>query len=435
MFGAMEERFCKQQRDDFKKSLIFIIFALGFTLHGLEMSNMINDKIRGCLMAGAAGDALGYEVEFKSRKEILSLYGDRGITEFKLASNGLALISDDTQMLLFTANGMLMGVTRGYTRGIGGRPENYVEYAYRDWYYTQVGKPQDYIPDTWLYHLPELAHRRAPGMTCLKACESIIRHEEVTNNSKGCGGIMRVAPMALLLAGYQEREGRTPYSLEELAEAGGVVAKCTHKHPLGFLPAALLTVLLYKVALLPTERARREIVHLVRESLDVLDSAYSKERYCTHKRLLRELTEKALRLANSDTPDIEVISELGEGWTGEEAWAIALFCAVRHIDSVEEAIISSVNHDGDSDSTGSITGNIMGAIYGYNHIKERNIFCPVGCELEQTLELSEIILAIADDLTTSCIISQYDSEDTPAKEQWYARYCGMMPKGIGKMKE
>ena len=77
----------------------------------------------------------------------------------------------------------------------------------------------------------------------------------------------------------------------------------------------------------------------------------------------------------------------------------------------------------------------MGAIYGYNHIKERNIFCPVGCELEQTLELSEIILAIADDLTTSCIISEYDPIDTPAKEQWYVRYCDMQPLGLVKMKE
>ena len=83
----------------------------------MEQNRQINDKIRGCLMAGAAGDALGYEVEFKSRKEILSTYGGKGITEFRLAPNRLALISDDTQMTLFTANGMLMGVTRGYMRG------------------------------------------------------------------------------------------------------------------------------------------------------------------------------------------------------------------------------------------------------------------------------------------------------------------------------
>ena len=80
---------------------------------------MIKDKVCGCLIAGAAGDALGYEVEFMSRGAIMSRFGEHGITKFALR-NGKALISDDTQMTLFTANGMLMGLTRGYMRGIGG---------------------------------------------------------------------------------------------------------------------------------------------------------------------------------------------------------------------------------------------------------------------------------------------------------------------------
>ena len=73
----------------------------------------------------------------------------------------------------------------------------------------------------------------------------------------------------------------------------------------------------------------------------------------------------------------------------------------------------------------------MGAIYGNEHIKERNIFCPEDQQLEETLELSEIILALADDLSTGCIISEYDPIDTPEKRQWYERYCEMKPAGIG----
>ena len=71
----------------------------------------LKDKIRGCLMAGAVGDALGYEVEFMSRRSILSRFGENGITKFALDYNGKALISDDTQMTLFTANGLLTGIT------------------------------------------------------------------------------------------------------------------------------------------------------------------------------------------------------------------------------------------------------------------------------------------------------------------------------------
>ena len=394
----------------------------------------LKDKIRGCLMAGAAGDALGYEVEFMSRRAILARFGEQGITKFALDYDGKALISDDTQMTLFTANGLLMGLTRGYMRGIGGRPEKYVMEAYLDWYYTQTCKRREMLIDnwhpTWLRNLPEMAHLRAPGNTCLDACESLRKGRVVQNNSKGCGGIMRVAPMALLDAGYASREGHS-YSIEELAEAGGEIAEITHKHPLGFLPASLLTVLLYKIVPMSPEHVREEIDGIVADTMSILDRIY-KGKYEADKRYLKELTEKAVQLAHSDTPDAVAIRELGEGWVAEETWAIALYCAIRHIDSVEDAIIASVNHDGDSDSTGSVCGNIMGAIYGYEHIKERNIFCPEGHNLEDTLELSKIILALCDDLSTGCIISEYDPIDTPEKRQWFSRYCEMRPVGFEK---
>ena len=58
-------------------------------------------------------------------------------------------------------------------------------------------------------------------------------------------------------------------------------------------------------------------------------------------------------------------------------------------------------------------------------MKRKRLFCPQGKELDQTLELSDIILTLADDLYTSCIISEYDPIDTPEKCQWYERYCAM----------
>ena len=389
---------------------------------------MIRDKIRGCLMAGAAGDALGYKVEFMSRQAILSKYGAQGITKFSLNDKGKALISDDTQMTLFTANGLLMGITRGYMRGIGAPPEYYVSFAYIDWYYTQTKKDFGYVKYTWLRNIPVMSQLRAPGNTCLNACTSICKHEEVINNSKGCGGIMRVAPIALLDAAYTTR-GENIYTLERLAEAGGEIAECTHKHPLGFLPAAILTVLLYRVLPLTPEQVKKELDKIIKDTIDFIDKIYE-NKYTKEKLYLRELSEKAVKLAHSDISDIDAIRSLGEGWVAEETWTIALFCIIRHIDSVEEAIIASVNHDGDSDSTGSVCGNIMGAIYGYEYIKERNIFCPNNYQLEDTLELSDIILTIADDLFTGCIISEYEVIDTPEKQQWYERYCEMMPKGI-----
>lgn len=398
-----------------------------------ERKRRVKDCIRGSLMAGAAGDAIGYPVEFMSRNAILARYGDKGITEFKLDSDGKALVSDDTQMTLFTANGMLMGLTRGYMRGIGGDPKDYVDGAYIDWYYTQTVNKKSERDDfhyTWLRDLPELAHRRAPGITCLNACESLLAHRDVENNSKGCGGIMRVAPMGLLDASFKESGGSGfYYKTVYLAEAGAHIARVTHLHPLGYLPAALMTLLLSRIVPLTPDEVKESIIDIINDGLDVMMNMYGND-YAKYKEYLRALTLKAVNLAHSNISDIQAIMQLGEGWTAEEAWAISLYCVIRHIDNMREAIIAAVNHDGDSDSTGSITGNIMGAIYGYEVIKRERLFCPYGKKFEDTIELHNIILAIADDLYTGCIISEYDPIDTPEKKQWYARYCEMKPVGI-----
>lgn len=143
------------------------------------------------------------------------------------------------------------------------------------------------------------------------------------------------------------------------------------------------------------------------------------------------LIEKAVNQAMDNTVSDEfAIPRLGEGWTGEEALAIAVYCTMKHLDSIEDALSAAVNHNGNSDSTGAITSNIMGAIYGYEAIKKKHLFSPEGRDFEETIELSNIILALADDLYSGCIISEHDPFETSEMRKWYARYCKMNPKGL-----
>lgn len=406
------------------------------------MKDYRKDLVRGSLIGGAAGDALGYAVEFDSYNSIIKKYGKPGITKYEF-TDGVAQISDDTQMTLFTANGMLMGLTRGYMRGIGGYPPNYVVYAYEDWYYTQVdtleNQQKEEFHHTWLSAIPQLYSRRAPGRTCLTAITSIINKEEPKNNSKGCGGVMRVAPWGLFCACHDNY-----LTQEETDIAGGEMARLTHKHPLGWIPAIIMTHILYRIvkdgdmASLKKNDARKRFDDIVNEALDELPELIIKETLSEYTwgkdatldqafhndvERQRELLERALDLADNNQPDIDNIQKLGEGWVGEETLAIAVYCVARHIDNFEDAIIASVNHDGDSDSTGSVAGNIIGAILGYDAIPMK---------FKKNIELHDVILAIADDLFQGCIISEYDEMDTPEKKQWYERYCMMQPAGIIK---
>ena len=331
------------------------------------------DRFRGCLIGGAAGDALGYEVEFKGEGQIFTRYGERGITEYAL-HGGKALISDDTQMTLFTATGLLAVTTHGSLEDY----REYIRKSYIDWLMTQNAAFP--LPEgercSWLVNVPELFEPRAPGNTCLTALEK--GGEGTTgkpiNTSKGCGGVMRVAPVGL----YFNDKGRPA---EEIARIGAEAAAITHGHILGWLPAAALA----------------QIVHEVSQNDDSVYDAVMKTLYTQEemwpasqpKESFLELMRRAVDLAGMDKKDLEAIHRLGEGWVGDEALAIAVYCALKYEDDFDSALIASVNHKGDSDSTGAVCGNILGAKLGMSGIPDKYL---------ANLELKDVILQVADDL-------------------------------------
>ena len=80
------------------------------------------DKYRGCLLGGAAGDALGYAIEFDREEAIAARYGSRGIRDYQLDERGLAPFSDDTQMTLYTANSLLCSLAALSAQAVWRRP-------------------------------------------------------------------------------------------------------------------------------------------------------------------------------------------------------------------------------------------------------------------------------------------------------------------------
>lgn len=368
----------------------------------------LTDKIRGCLVGGAIGDALGYTVEFMTYPSIIRQYGSDGITSFTLEDN-LALFSDDTQMTLFTANGLLNGIVHNNFLHQQSSLIDNIGNAYIDWYKTQLR--QNYrIPENerncWISGIRQLYALRAPGNTCLTAIQQRINGSKVENNSKGCGGIMRIAPIALAFDRCPSENAQEIFNYQSnIIHLACEAARLTHLHPLGFLPAGLMAFLLYKILHSPDAITPRWIKSTIFEGLWYLDNTVDSVRGVTYKQLyhkeldeLNIMTLRTVKLAEEADNDMDAIKKLGQGWTADEAWYIALYCCIRHLDSVHDAIIAAVNHDGDSDSTGAIAGNIMGAIHGFQSIKSQNLFCPAGHKLETTLELLDVILTISDDL-------------------------------------
>lgn len=327
-------------------------------------------KYSGCLIGGAIGDALGNPVEFLNIGLIEQLYGKQGIVDLALKHDKKAEITDDTQMTIFTADGLIKSSLVEFSEN--NPPDfNIIYSSYLDWLNTQESSFSKKTDDTnkgWIYNIDRLHAQRAPGMTCIGSLSRGIQGsiESPINNSKGCGGVMRVAPVGLMY-----------YKNAKLAfEVGARCAALTHGSPEAYLSAGVHACVISNIL------QGKSVEKSVDCALEILKN------YKGYKGVY-DLIKEAQMLAKTDMNPKKAIELLGEGWNGDEAIAISLYCALKSPNDFKKALIMSVNHSGDSDSTGAITGNILGAYLGINKIP---------ANWKNSVELSNELKLIAYDL-------------------------------------
>jgi len=322
-------------------------------------------NFRGCLIGGAVGDALGAAIEFKTLTEIKGEFGPAGLRDYAMAYRRVGAITDDTQMTLFTAEALLRA-EHLRLRDPDARVAEVAWHAYLRWLETQGdvvqrrGLPDE---DGWLSRMRDLHAVRGPGDTCLSALRKgrMGTPEEPINDSKGCGGVMRIAP-----AGFSPGQ---PF------RTGCELAAVTHGHPTGWLAAGYLAQLVHEVA----EGATLDVGAV--RGLDVL------RRQPGHEETVQAV-EKALWLSRAPRGSAAEVESLGEGWVAEETVAIGLYAALV-AENFEHGVLLAVNHSGDSDSTGSVAGSLLGLVLGEQAIPRRWV---------DRLELRDVIEQVADDL-------------------------------------
>lgn len=334
----------------------------------------------GCMLGGAVGDALGAPVEFMGLDEICERHGGPGITRFEMAYGRKGAITDDTQMTLFTAEGLVLSKVRKEYAGEEGSAIAAIYHAYLRWLYTQDTHRQAQLINVYgtcavidgiLTGHNDLFSRRAPGNSCLAALGSgrMGTMDRPINDSKGCGGLMRVAPIGLAYADAQEA-----FLL------GCQSAAITHGHPTGYLSAGFLAALVSRLV------SGEPLMGAIADATRILMT------HKGHDDCLKAVEGAAGLFRRKPSP--EVVDSLGGGWVAEEALAIGLYCALAAGDDFRQGVLLAVNHSGDSDSTGSVTGNIIGAHYGTDVIPD---------EWVDALEMKELVQEIATDLFDQCI--------------------------------
>jgi ADP-ribosylglycohydrolase len=348
------------------------------------------------MLAGAVGDALGGAVEFNSIDTIRHLFGPDGITGYAQEYGGRGKITDDTQMALFTLEGLIRAHV-AQRRGIEADVTTVLQHAYQRWFHTQ-NQPWDQVggvfaqrsprPDGWLITNPELFAMRSPGRTCMNSLRTFAATgrpatvDHKINNSKGCGGVMRAAPAAFWSDDPTEVFGLAVQS-----------AALTHSHESGYLSAGVLAVIV------------SELLDGTELPNAIMVARHQLTRWDGHEEQLVVL-DRAVDLA-ARKPDPEAIADqLGGGWVGEEALAIGV-CAALAADDMAGGLLMAVNHSGDSDSTGSVCGNILGAAMGVDAIPP---------EWLAELELREAIERISLDAVVEF------GPLPPHDPVWYTRY-------------
>jgi ADP-ribosylglycohydrolase len=261
----------------------------------------------------ALGDALGWPIEFLNLQKINIIYGPDGI---KMPPDP-ALVTDDTQTTLAITEALIEAGEADIDTIMASVTRRLI-----DWSNS---------PD----------NDRAPGHTVTEAIRTLeagVGWRESGGQGKGNGSANRVAAVGYL---YQH----DPDKLREVAHATGLA---THQNPASDA-AAIAAAYLVKLALdhVPPDDYIEHTLKFTQGISSEFDEAMQRVKHVIEW-----------------TDELGAITHIGSGWFGEEAVAMATYCAIRHCDSFPKAVRRAVNIPGDSDTIGCITGAIVGAQLG-----------------------------------------------------------------------
>ncbi len=285
--------------------------------------------------------------------DIVAEYGDKGLRK-PILTDGKMLFSDDTQMSLIAANAIIFRQNRWKERGIAAMPNYFAHRGYRVWASNMLGS---FDPDTlqkshlWVLKIHDIIAVRDPGNTCI---DSLLFNpapgtvDKRINDSKGCGGVMRVAPYGLIYP----KEYAIAFAIDDAAS--------THGHELGWLSAGAFAGIIADIM------DGKCLEESIRDTVSFMDSKYSMYSHWKDlKELLLSTIEAAKQSIEEDSFDI---GRFGQGWVAEEALSMALYACLCFDRDVHKVLRFAINHDGDSDSVASIAGNICGALFGHEII-------------------------------------------------------------------
>ncbi|MDQ1010173.1 ADP-ribosylglycohydrolase [Streptomyces sp. V4I23] len=349
-------------------------------------------RVRGALLGGAIGDALGAGAAGEGLDALRAAHGPEGLVDFVPVGGRRGMVTAATQMTLFSVDGLIRAQVRRDTGAW--HPPTDLHRAYLRWAATQ----RDWGPDErrkdngWLAREEWLYARRGPSRECLTGLgdETMGTLQAPKNpTARDAGALVRSAPFGLLV-------GWEPQLVCQLAVE---CAAQTHGHPTAYLSAGAFAVIVHGLA-----RG---------ETLDgAVQRALAQLAARPGHQPVTDALKQALGSVRQGIPSPTRVAALGENGHAEEVLAIAVYCALVGED-IRHGLRLAVNHDGPSEATGAVCGALLGALHGETALPPTWL-----CELEGRGTLLEI----ADDFAMEMTQGPALHSPTSTAPGWLARY-------------
>lgn len=336
---------------------------------------------RGCLLGMAVGDALGYSVDGKTWSQIQEDYGPNGLMGYDLV-NGYAEVTSNTQLAAFTANGLLLALTRGRMTGTMSPLVRYVGLSSREWCASQRpwGRPGQTF--CWLLRTPEMCHRHCLDTRMLDTLgrQPLGAMDAPVNNYAGPASLTSAIAVGLFM-------GASRMAQEEIDLLGGEVVALTHGSPAAFLSGVALAHIISRCVFHPEVPMRM----LINETCQMLKDTYG-HRYSQCFEVTSKLQMAVSLAADPHMPSPEALGRL-RCLNAPEVLAGAVYACMARSETFDGCVIAAVNQSGHSACVGAVAGAILGARMGEKALPGFYVEC---------LEPAEILMDLGDDLYEGC---------------------------------
>ena len=357
------------------------------------------DIFRGMFLGMAVGDAMGHTVDKKALSQIREDYGPNGLLGYDLV-NGYADVTSYTQMAAFTANGLLMGLSRRTFRGATAPIEKYVALSLREWCRSQQYSPLE-KNRCWLSSHPEIKRRHCLDTRLLDMLsrETLGTMENPVNSIDAPSSLTTAVPVAMLARDMNLDQ-------QEVNLLAAKIAALAQGSPAAYLSSAGLCHVLCSLLYLPEQ----DLENLLQQTVDAMTLQFGGEHFhAMHLWELLNLTK--VLIASENISPMEAMEQL-KCTTAPEVLCGALYaCATCHGD-FDAAMITAVNHSGRSAAVGAITGAVMGMRLGDKALPDFYL---------ESLEPVDVLRQLADDMTAGCATGRHSEvfdDDWDRKYLW-----------------